>query len=398
MMKFSLVTAAILALAGCKTVPVSEQRITDYRDAAEIPERARPNEATKRHYVTYQHYWIKDWINRGGGYRIAPAGNAVPFKVEGNRSSEKLEKELSSGSLLSYLYYDDGVIKYDGTPGPDRFNPTPDDDYYFFTHSTGKSIVSYIVGHAICEGYIESFNEPVDWPVMRNTLYQGQPIINLLNMAAGDSHLVDKSTTHWKGHPTHHRDMLLERVALVLEGTEKRGSGVFYNNTLSDLIANYTEYKAGEDYDALLKVVFQDKAKIQRPVYFQRTRRSSYSYWITRKDLLRVGIAMMNDYQSGNCVGQYLRDLQLQEKRWPKFGPSRSEPNLMNFARHYGGQFYWGFFGMEDRNVLGTDGLLGQNMLIDLDNSRIVVTHAIAAGWDVRNLQYNVIKNGELPK
>ena len=37
MMKFSLVTAAILALAGCKTVPVSE-RVTDYGGGVELPE------------------------------------------------------------------------------------------------------------------------------------------------------------------------------------------------------------------------------------------------------------------------------------------------------------------------------------------------------------------------
>ena len=52
---------------------------------------------------------------------------------------------------------------------------------------------------------------------------------------------------------------------------------------------------------------------------------------------------------------------------------------------------------MRNRNILGTDGSKGQNILIDLDNSRIVVTHAIAAGWDVRNLQHRVIKEGKLP-
>jgi hypothetical protein len=70
---------------------------------------------------------------------------------------------------------------------------------------------------------------------------------------------------------------------------------------------------------------------------------------------------------------------------------------MMNYARYYGGQFYWGFDGMRSRNIMGANGALGQNILIDLDNSRIVVTQAIAAGWDTKALMVDVIKKGELP-
>ena len=397
-MKLAVLAIAILTLAGCKTTSTNGQHITDYGDGVEIPERARPNEATKRYYLRAQNYWMRTNIRRGRGYRIAPSGNAEPFRAQANPPSKKLQKEFETGSLLSYLYYDNGVVKYDGLPVQGRFKTSPNDDTYFFTHSTGKSITSYIVGHAICDGHIESINELVDWPVLSKTLYQGQPLIDLLNMSAGDSHLMEKSTTRWKGHPSHHRGLSLSEVAKILEGTEKRGSGVFYNNTLTDLIANYTEYKTGEDYDGLVRKIFQDKAKIQKPVYYERKHRASYSYWITRKDLLRVAIAMMEDYQAGNCVGQYLKDLQAQKKLWPNYGPhDKQTVLLMNFSRHYGGQFYWSFDGMRNRNILGTDGKNGQNILIDLDNSRIVVTHAIAAGWDVRHLQHRVIKEGKLP-
>ncbi len=397
-MKLAVLAIAILTLTGCKTTSTNGQHITDYGDGVEIPERARPNEATKRYYLRAQNYWIRTNIRRGRGYRIAPSGNAEPFQAQANPPSKKLQKEFETGSLLSYLYYDNGVVKYDGLPVQGRFKTNPNDDTYFFTHSTGKSITSYIVGHAICDGHIESINELVDWPVLSKTLYQGQPLIDLLNMSAGDSHLMEKGTTRWKGHPGHHRGLSLSEVAKILEGTEKRGSGVFYNNTLTDLIANYTEYKTGEDYDGLVRKIFQDKAKIQKPVYYERKHRASYSYWITRKDLLRVAIAMMEDYQAGNCVGQYLKDLQAQKKLWPNYGPhDKQTVLLMNFSRHYGGQFYWSFDGMRNRNILGTDGKNGQNILIDLDNSRIVVTHAIAAGWDVRNLQHRVIKEGKLP-
>lgn len=52
---------------------------------------------------------------------------------------------------------------------------------------------------------------------------------------------------------------------------------------------------------------------------------------------------------------------------------------------------------MRGRNIVGTMGLNGQNMLIDLDASRIVVTNAAATGWDVQRLVVDVIRDGRLP-
>ena len=53
---------------------------------------------------------------------------------------------------------------------------------------------------------------------------------------------------------------------------------------------------------------------------------------------------------------------------------------------------------MSGRNILGTDGRNGQHFLIDLDNSKIVVTNSANVGFDVRHFLLNAIKNGEVPK
>jgi hypothetical protein len=52
---------------------------------------------------------------------------------------------------------------------------------------------------------------------------------------------------------------------------------------------------------------------------------------------------------------------------------------------------------MNGRNIMATEGFNGQNMLIDLDNSRIVVTNSAATGWDIKKYMLNVIKDGKLP-
>ena len=78
---------------------------------------------------------------------------------------------------------------------------------------------------------------------MENTLYHGQPLRNLLNMAAGDKHVVDERSTRFMGSFLHHRDMGLDSIALLLQGTKAKGNKNFYNNALADIIANYIVFK-----------------------------------------------------------------------------------------------------------------------------------------------------------
>ena len=108
----------------------------------------------------------------------------------------------------------------------------------------------------------------------------------------------------------------------------------------------------------------------------------------------------MKDYQNETCVGNYLRESQQQAKKWFKYRPTKKNAQwyLHNYSKKYGSQFYFDFKGLEKRNTIGTEGYNGQNILIDLDNSRIVVTNSAATGWNVKTYMLNVIKKGKLPK
>ena len=53
---------------------------------------------------------------------------------------------------------------------------------------------------------------------------------------------------------------------------------------------------------------------------------------------------------------------------------------------------------MKGRNIIAADGLNGQIMFIDLDNSKIVTTKSAATGWNVKKFVLNVIQKGKLPK
>lgn len=387
------------------------------RPFSELPENVRPNDATISLYQDRLATLIETRRAQGRLYKIEPKGNSVPFKQSPSKTSQALEKELASGFIVSYLYYESGVIQFNGKAKDGRFNRNINDEMLFATHSTGKSINSYVVGHAICEGHISSIDEVIDWPMMSNTLYQGQPLRNLLNMNAGDKHTVDQNSSYVMGSTIHHRNLGLDTIANLLDGTKKSGDELFYNNFLADVISNYIVYKTSGNYDELMKKVFQDKVKIQNEVLYEKHQSTktndqfskyygqpqtlaSYSYYMTRIDFLRVAEAMMKDYQNHTCVGQYLKNTQAQAKLWPKYRPNTANSNLWlhTYAKKYGAQFYFDFYGMSERNVMATAGLHGQNMMIDMDNSRIVVTNSAATGWDQQLLLLNVIKNGELPK
>ena len=265
-----LLAIVVLGLFFSGNAYADDGKAVSYGGAGEMPEKARPNDATISLFEERKKNHIENRRRQGRLYIIEPKGNAVKFKYEKNLDSVSLKKELSKKYVLSYLFYDNGIIKYDGLAKKGRFKEDITNETLFFTHSSGKSLTSYIVGHAICDGYISSIDEIIDWPLMENTLYQGQPLRDLLNMKAGDMHVVDKDTTRFIGSTEHHRNMGLDTIAYLLDGTKKKGNRVFYNNALSDIIANYIVFKAGDKYDVLMKKVFQDKIKIENKVSYQK--------------------------------------------------------------------------------------------------------------------------------
>ena len=64
----------------------------------------------------------------------------------------------------------------------------------------------------------------------------------------------------------------------------------------------------------------------------------------------------------------------------------------------YGGFFHMEYPGLKDRTIFGISGYGGNTMLIDMDNSKIVVTQSAATAWDQRTFILNVIRYGKLPK
>ena len=120
-------------------------------------------------------------------------------------------------------------------------------------------------------------------------------------------------------------------------------------------------------------------------------------FYATRFDYLRIAKVLMDDYQNNTCFGKYLKEIY--KRRIPKNLGEEGEP-AFNRTYSYGGQFHMDYPGLKDRVVFGFGGRSGQAILIDMENSRIIVLNSIHYNngrykYNVKKLLINPIKHGK---
>ena len=378
---------------------------TVFQGFYELPQGLRPcaNDKTLNFYYSK---WLGE--RHGQKYVVLPSSN--PLQIASlAQNSEVLDRQLEFNGILSYLYYKEGKIQFDQLAPQSRFQFDLNNKTEFRSNSIGKSIVSYLIGNAICDGYINSVDETLgSWPILENTLYSELPLIDLLNMRARDQHVVTEKDGFLKTGRWFNPVSIRDAASLELENTKPNKRREYnYNGFITNVLMNYMIFKLGDNWQDFLDQVFQEKIKIGHRFIFQKAYGADrdgvgwYSAYASRYDYLRIAISMLNDWQSDNCVGKYLKQI---KKRSEPMGKQfwlfdlkpKNARNNAGFASQYGGQFYFNYTGMKQRNIFGMDGYGGQSVLIDMDNSRIVVVNAASTNYDWYELVYQPIKTGKL--
>ena len=339
-------------------------------------------------------------------YEVEPSSK--PYEFNSNLIEEKyIDKQLEKTALISYLRFEDGQITVDKISPKDRFGKFIKADTRLRGMSVGKTMTSYVTGHAICEGYIGSINSRLnDWPLIENTLYYDQELINLLNMQAGDEKYVWSSEflipSNFYGVDDHIND--IKTFVTEFKNSKKGESEFNYSAFSTQLILNYVLFKTGDDFEKILEKTFKEKAKIKHSVFFYRVPGSSKErgnanimFFATRYDYLRIAKAMLDDWQNDTCVGKYLKTIF--ENRISKDNDKKSNRGnrtQWKFAKGYAGQFQTHYTGInKDRPVMGMHGYGGQHIVIDFEKSRIVVTNALHENYNYKKIVYDPIKKGE---
>ena len=347
-----------------------------------------------------EHQYEEYSFNAFWKYETKGSDNYYKFNsdlIEDKNVIKELKNKKKTG-LHSYLLFEDNKIKIDEHDLPSYIK---NNKGLMPSHSMGKSLVSYVTGYAICEGYIDDINVKLDdWSTVKGTLYEGQKLIDLLNMTAGDQKIIgernfnsdngikDKSGKRSMNVNVYPIKDIME--SKLLQNTKKSGPIYNYNALATNTIMNYTIFKVGDDYQKLLNKVFKEDAKIKNSVYFSKTIRRSfsdeekgeygrYSFYADRYDYLRIAKSIMDHWNNDTCVGKYLKTIYEQRinKNKKSYDGDRSgQFDVAMYTKKYGGQFHFNIIGLSKRKILGMSGLGGQNIVIDFEKERIIVVNS----------------------
>ena len=339
-------------------------------------------------------------------------GSKDHYKFQSDlREDKNVLKEFKNNKntgIISYLLFENDKIVIDKSDIPYSVQGDKIIDGMLPSHSMGKSLVSYVTGHAICEGYIDSVNVKLnDWPLISDTLYEDAVLLDLLNMKGGDQKWVGErrkvgSDNRIKGQKKEENVNVIGLVKVMnnyLRGTEKSKLIYNYSALTTNVIMNYVKHKAGDDWDNLLHKVFNEHVKVKNNVQFQRSRRfgdfvsARYSFYANRYDYLRIAKTMMDDWHNDTCAGKYLKTIY--ENRIKKKDNTKEADDVGLYTSSYGGQFHFDIFGLKKtRKIIGLSGFAGQQILIDLDNKRIIVVNSLYKNYNWKKIVHSAIKKG----
>ena len=336
----------------------------------------------------YEEYSIWAFWN----YIIKGSDNYYQFQSDLIQDKDVIKeiKNKKKTGLVSYLLFEDDKIKIDEHDLPSYIK---NNRGWLPSHSMGKSLVSYVTGYAICEGYIDNINVKLDdWATIKGTLYEGQKLIDLLNMRAGDQEIIGEKKFNTDNKIKDNRDLnvnvypIKEIMKLDILQTTKKSKPLYnYNALATNTIMNYTIFKVGDNYQNLLNKVFKEDAKIKNTVLFHKTIRSykknqakgeygRYSFYADRYDYLRIAKSIMDNWNNDTCVGKYLKTIYKQ--RINKNKKNYNGESVSQYSKKYGGQFHFDIIGLSKRKILGMDGFGGQNIIIDFEKERIIVVNS----------------------
>ena len=348
----------------------------------EIPHNANPDEKILKHYLKK---YIKHHVEADWKVKIKATDNYKKLKFE-LTSDDDVNKQMNETALLSYLMYENGNVIIDEIN--EKFKNNFKNKTLYMSHSVGKSLISYITGHAICKGYIGNIHQPIDWDVLENTLYEGQPIINLLNMASGDQFYVDDmsgliNSKRWVNNVSIKSVMKKE-----LKNSKVGKLKYNYSNVDTNIVISYLVAKMGnKEFKKMVKEILVDKVGIEYKVNLFR--KHTYGSFVSRYDYLRISIAMLEDWNNNTCEGQYLKSLY--ENKIQKGENDYGGTDGFNITTSYAGQFHTDIEGIENRPIFVMDGFGGQSHVIDFERNRIISIMAIHRNYDWKKLVYKKI-------
>lgn len=357
-----------------------------------IPEEYKnPNLETLRyHFLTYN--------KRGKSYKFYTEPSSQPTALKFNLKKKpkfikKIVKNMQSTGLISYLMYENGEIVIDQLSPPERFGDLIDNDTMIYSMSLGKSLGGYLIGHAICKGYINSLSSTLaDWPIVKGTLLETATVQDLINASTGDQKYIKDN------YLSSGRDIGDLTIASItkneLANTKPAKKRFKYSQFSPNVALNYISFKTGYKFSSFMNEVLNDHVGLAGKLKMNHIGTGIESeggihsnFKASRYDYLRIGIAILNDWNSDTCIGNYLKDVYANRV-------NKGYIQGDGYSKSYAGFFHTNYSGISDA-VMGMDGYGGIALLINFDDNRIVYTHAVHRNYNYKSLVLKAVDKGK---
>lgn len=317
----------------------------------------------------------------------SPAPRKLPRAIED--IPEEAHRELAWGSALSFLYWDGKALKHD-MAREDIVNELP-----VYGLSMSKSITSYLLGRALCEGLVRSLDDPIKKYVsaLNGTFYGDATIRNALNMTSGDRKLYSDSSNRggprvWQDYvaPVAQKGVPVVDAMRALGNREPSGHTFAYRDANADAVAMVIGTVAPEGLGKFASRTLAKDAGFEHPALYLADRNdvalAFAFFYATRLDWLRAGILIGEAFKSKGCIGDYLRS-----------SVSQSVPVNLHLSpyRRYG-KFFWTDSRWANREHVAMLGHGGQMILVDLNDGRVMYVLAIRRDFDREKIVHAVFE------
>ena len=335
------------------------------------------NDKSKKVHDEYLEKRIVGSRSKFNNIKIQPANDikSLTKKLIENKNTKKIDKIIKKKSLLSVLYFDGENIVVD------KKSKKIKNDTKLYSLSISKSFLSYILGNAICDGYIKSLDDKISKyvPEAKGTLYENSTFKELIDMAAGDKNFASREPGSAKlfyavdvmGRKTTAKDYLLSSSGIKI--SKKTFN---YNNFIADLVARAIDVSVPGG----LKNLYQDFANKSgtNSEMFYLTDDNGWPllhayFYANREDFLRLGIQISKDWNSNSCIGNYLNGIEKMKIKTDKDQNS-----------DYSGYFWYDQNNKSRHAQLRGHG--GQRIHIDIEKGSVLVYSSIAKDYDNKSI------------
>lgn len=301
---------------------------------------------------------------------FAPARNvvALPYKESLTWSEKRIvseaERLIDNNKTTAILLIERGKIVFEKYKEPANQNSP------LFSQSMSKSITAYTIGNILCDGKIQSLNDPAKKyvPELAGTAPGDAPLKHVLSMSSGTTdakHSGEHEDNEWTKIRT---GKLSTKEVIVKYGAKDTESGKELRySALDTFTLGHVANAAGGFFESFEKYVWQ-AAGTESPGYWLYDKNgdamTASGLSATGRDWARLAMFSIKQAKASGCIGDFMRDATRAQV------PNNSRRVGQAFPS-YGYQTWIGNF--RGKSSYWWVGYGGQRVGIDPESERIIV-------------------------